>query len=71
MSDLRAIHIPTAETNNTGKIAGAIVVALGLCALGVYSYQAGMWNGPPKEPVPYSDLPSPGLPATAAPATAP
>ena len=32
MSDLRAIHVSGTGTNNTGKIAGAIIVALGVCA---------------------------------------
>jgi hypothetical protein len=71
MSDLGAIHISPSETNNTGKIVGAIIVALAVCALGVYGHQAGMWNSPPKEAVPYSDLPSPGVPVTKPPATGP
>ena len=71
MSDLRAIHASGTGTNNTGKIAGAIIVALGVCAVALYGYHAGMWNASPREPVPYSDLPSTSLPVIDAPAKAP
>jgi hypothetical protein len=61
MSDLRIIHSEV-KTANTGKIIGAIVVALAVGAVGIYTIEIGMWNPQPQQAVPYKDLPSPGLP---------
>ncbi len=61
MTDLRPVHIAPAS-NNAGKIVAAVVVLLALSIAGIYSYKSGMWNGPPKQAVSDSQLPSPGLP---------
>lgn len=63
MSDLRKIHV-SEETGagKRGKVIGAAIVAVAICALGVYTYQAGMWNAPSGQAGPALDLPSPTPP---------
>src|SRR5271169_4663925 len=59
MSDLRGFAAPEpVETGSTGKIFGAIVIALAICAAGTYSYETGMWNSPPPPRVADNELPS-------------
>ena len=59
MSDLRGpkTHV---ELGNAGKIVGAVVIAIAVGVVGVYSYEAGMWKSLPKEVVTSEELPSPG-----------
>ena len=66
MSDLRLMHTE-AGPGNTGKIIAATVVALVVGAVGVYTYDTGMWKMPV---VSDNDLPSPG-PVLNVPAKAP
>lgn len=59
MSDLRGFTAPEPiETGNTGKIFGAVVIALAICAAGTYSYETGMWNSQPATLVADNELPS-------------
>jgi len=59
MSDLRGFTAPEPiEMGNTGKIFGAIVIALAVCAAGTYSYETGMWNSQPATRVADNELPS-------------
>jgi hypothetical protein len=58
MSDLRGFTAPEPiETGNTGKIFGALAVALVVCAAGTYTYETGVWNSPTVR-VADNDLPS-------------
>ena len=69
MSDLRGFAAPEPiEPGNTGKIFGAVVIALAVCAAGTYSYESGMWNSPQPMRVASINLPSvPALAPTPAP----
>lgn len=75
MNDLREGPMPPAEMGNTAKIVAALVVALGFGAMGVYSYETGTWNSPPKQVVASKDVPPPApldnaTPSDAAPQSA-
>lgn len=80
MEDLRGTATPELETTNTPKIMGAVVVALGVGALGAYTLSAGIWNSPSPPRVIASTEPAPVklvkpvaavAPATPAPVMAP
>jgi len=75
MSDLRGFATPEPiDPGNTGKILGAVFVALAVCAAGTYSYETGMWNSPEPARVASIDLPSASAtppPAQFAPPAAP
>lgn len=61
MSDLRGNSAPLeVKFGAAGKIVGAIVVLIGVCAIGAYVYQTSPSH--PKQAVSASDLPSPVLP---------
>ncbi len=59
MNDLRGNnkHVPV-ETGITGKIISAVIVAIGICAAGIYSYDGGMSFSPANQRVASSDVPS-------------
>ncbi len=61
MRDLRGAHLDEAK-NLMGNVLAAIVVALGVGAIGFFSYQDGWWTGQPKQAVLNSQLPSPTPP---------
>ena len=42
--DLRGTDASELEPSSTPKIMGAVVVALGVCALGAYTLSTGIWN---------------------------
>src|SRR5580765_1472333 len=46
MEDLRGIAAPELETSNSPKIMGAVVVILGVGALGAYTLSTGIWDSP-------------------------
>lgn len=61
MSDLRGNSVPgEIKFGATGKIVGAIVVAIGVSAVGVYTYETA--PSQPKHVVSANSLPSPVLP---------
>jgi hypothetical protein len=79
MGDFRATTAAELEPSSTPKILGAVVVLLGVAALGAYTLSTGMWDSPsPRvvasaEPAPVKIAP-PAAPMTPAPtpaATAP
>lgn len=74
MGDLRVNGAQDLEPSATPKIMGAVVVALGVAALGAYTLSTGMWNSPspPRmvasaEPAPVK-ITAPVAPLTPAPA---
>lgn len=77
MTDLRVNGAEELEPSATPKIMGAVVVALGVAALGAYTLSTGMWNSPtpPRmvalaEPAPVK-ITGPVAPLTPAPVSAP
>jgi hypothetical protein len=62
MNGLQEFHAPKAESRLTGKFIAGVVVVLAFGALGVWTYEKGMWNTGPKPIVPNSQLPSPSPP---------
>jgi len=70
--DLRRPDASELEPSNTPKIMGAVVVALGVCALGAYTLSTGMWNSSTAPRVVASTEPLPMKPMKpVAPAVAP
>lgn len=69
--DLRRPGASELEPSNTPKIMGAVVVALGVCALGAYTLSTGMWNSSTAPRVVASTEPLPMKPMKPAPAIAP
>jgi hypothetical protein len=74
MTDLRGINAPEVESSGTGKIAGAIVVALLIGAGVAYAYETGMLFNAPAPKIMAAKEPTlakpPGM-ETPAPATEP
>jgi hypothetical protein len=72
MSDLRGYEPPKVEAeSNTSRIVGAVVVAIAIGAIGVFSYATGMWDSlsahttAPR--MAYNDVPPPLPPPVAPP----
>ncbi|HEY5047777.1 MAG TPA: hypothetical protein VII49_07160 [Rhizomicrobium sp.] len=60
MSDLRGGNAPTGmNLGSTGKIIGAVIVAVAICGIGVYSYESGMGKAHHNQVVASNSLPSP------------
>lgn len=79
MTDLRGVEPQEIETDNTGKIVGAVVIALAIGAVGAYSYGFGasqspqakvaMITGPVKPPSASLPLALLAAPSSVSPAT--
>jgi hypothetical protein len=70
MTDIRGISPREIETDNTGKIVGAVVIALAIGATGAYTYEIGLRQSPPMKIATTTGFLSPALPRVA-PAAAP
>jgi len=66
MSDIRLYAPEIDEGSGTNKIVAAVIVAVAIGAVGIYSYAAGMWNAPPVQTastrVATNDVPPPPPP---------
>lgn len=71
MSDLRGMNAPKdVQMGNTGKIAGAIAIAVGLTAIGAYTYATSGHNTRQVQ-VAANDIPAPVVPPPAPSVTKP